>query len=90
MFKKSLLVAMLFSITALANVNDYDSLMADCLDYGHRQASEEKIMKCHNETKAILLASFENEMKFLECIDYAHQEISLEKEISCLQGLRVN
>ncbi len=90
MFIKSLLLTMAFSLSTFAGVNDYDSLMADCLDYGHRPASEEKMMKCHIQTRETLLASMENQMKYLDCIDYGHQEISLEKEISCLQELGAN
>lgn len=90
MFMKSLLLTLAFSITTFAGMTHYDSLMMDCLDYGHSPASKERIMKCHKETKEILLAQMENQMKYLECIDYGHQEISLEKEISCLKELGAN
>ncbi len=87
MFKKSLVVAMFISGAAVADWNEYDSLMFSCLDYGHSPASKERIMKCHEETRETLLSSMENQMKYLDCIDYGHQQISLEKEISCLREI---
>ncbi len=65
----------------------YDSVYADCIDYGHSPKTEEQKSECHELAKSEVINTFQKQQEFSDCMDYGHSKKSLMQEVSCLRKI---